>query len=76
MKIAIVGSGIAGNRVVGETDAGFVANPVDFTTGRASASGDVIGTEHVGTALLKLGGVDPGRFLPGIQPLDALLRNP
>ena len=71
-----VGSGIAGNRVVGKTDEGFVSEPVNFSTGEASSSGDVIGTEHVGTALLKLGGVDPERFLPGIQPLDALLRNP
>ncbi|MFT6160851.1 MAG: hypothetical protein ACJAZO_003712 [Myxococcota bacterium] len=71
-----VGSGIAGNRVVGKTDEGFVSEPVNFRTGDPSSSGDVIGTEHVGTALLKLGGVDPERFLPGVQPLDALLRTP
>lgn len=71
-----VGSGIAGNRVVGETDEGFVSNAVSFATGQASPSGDVIGTEHVGTALLKLGGVNPENYLPGVQPLNALLRNP
>lgn len=70
------GSGIAGDRAIGETDEGFVANTVDFRTGLYSGSGDVIGTEHVGTALLKLGNVDPDQYLPGVQPLDALLRNP
>jgi len=67
------GGGIAGDRALGETDAGFVANTVDFATGRAAASGDIVGTENVGAALLRLGGVDPERYLPGIAPLTGLL---
>jgi hypothetical protein len=73
-SMLLLGSGVRGNAVVGETDEGFLANPVDFATGRASAGGDVIGTEHVGTALLKLGGLDPEDYLPGVRPLDAILR--
>ncbi|MCO4744517.1 MAG: DUF1501 domain-containing protein [Proteobacteria bacterium] len=69
-----IGSGVKGNRVVGKTSDGFIAEPCDFATGLPSTSGDIIGTEHVGTALLKLGGVDHDRFLQGVQPLDALLR--
>jgi hypothetical protein len=34
----------------------------------------MLGTENLGVALLKLGGVDPDRFLPGIQSFDAILR--
>ena len=70
----MLGSGIRGNRVTGKTDDGFIAEPVDFQTGLPAASGDVIGTENVGTALLRLGGVDHEAFLPGVQTLDAITR--
>lgn len=72
----LIGSGVAGNRMVGRTDDELVSEPIDFTTGQPSASGDVPGCENLGVALLKLGGVDPEQHLPGVQSLDAVLRNP
>jgi hypothetical protein len=69
----VVGSGVHGGRNLGVTDEDLVAQPIDMTTGQASASGDMLGCEHLGTALLKLGGLDPENFLPGVQSLDALL---
>lgn len=69
----LVGSGVAGNRVVGKTDAGLVAEAIDLRTGQPSTSGDHLGCEHLGTALLTLGGLDPDEHLPGVQVLDAVI---
>ena len=74
-SMLVAGSGVRGDTVVGETDEGFIARPIDFQTGRYASSGSLVGTENVGTALLELGGVDPERFLPGVQPLRAFLRS-
>ncbi len=70
----LVGSGVAGNRVVGKTDGGLVAEPIDFTTGQASSGGDRLACEHLGTALLALGGLDPQEHLPDVQVLEAVIR--
>jgi hypothetical protein len=73
-SVMVAGSGVHGGRAVGETDEGLIANPVSFADGLPDAGGDVIGTENVGTAVLKLGGLDPENHLPGVQVLDAILR--
>ena len=67
-------SGVKGNAVSGETDDSFISNPIDFQTGMADPGGKILGTENVGTAIPKLGGLDPERFLPGVEPLNSLLR--
>ena len=73
-SMMIAGSGVRGNNVSGETDDSFISNPIDFQTGRADPGGKILGTENVGTAILKLGGIDPERFLPGVEPMNSLLR--
>lgn len=70
----VVGAGVQGNRMVGKTDNGLIAEPIDFTTGLASDNGDMLGAEHVGAAILKLGGIDPESHLPGVQCLDAVVK--
>ena len=70
----LVGSGINGGRNLGATDEALIGLPVDFETGQASSNGTMLGTEHLGVALLKLGGLDPEQILPGIQPFNAILR--
>ncbi len=70
----VVGSGVRGGRSLGATDGGLVGQTVDFRTGQASASGDSLGSEHLGAAILKLAGVDPATVLPGVQSFDAILR--
>jgi uncharacterized protein (DUF1501 family) len=69
----VVGSGVAGNRLVGRTDGELVAESIDFTTGQPSSSGSRLGCEHLGTALLTLGGLDPEEHLPGVQVLEAVI---
>jgi uncharacterized protein (DUF1501 family) len=71
----LVGSGVAGNRVVGETDDGFISLGIDFSTGKQSDSGTVPGAENLGVPLLELGGVDPEQYLPMVEPLSAVLRS-
>lgn len=73
-SMLVAGSGVRGNRVLGATDDGFIAHDVDYDSGQISASGKPIGCENVGTALLQLGGLDPERYLPGVEPLRGLLR--
>ncbi len=70
----LIGSGVRGNQRVGVTDEELIASPIDFATGKASDSGDMLGAEHIGTALLSLGGLDPEAHLPGVPVLEALLK--
>ena len=70
----VVGAGVRGGRSLGSSDGGLVGQKVDFRTGLQSDTGDILGSENLGAALLKLGGVDPARILPGVQSFDALLR--
>ena len=69
----IAGSGVAGNRVVGRTDDGLSSVPIDFASGVESASGDLLGCEHLGTAILRIGGLDPADYLPDVQVLEAVV---
>ena len=70
----IAGAGVNGNNVFGKTDDGLIAEPIDLTTGQPAAGGTMLGCEHVGMALLELGGLDPEQFLPGVPTLSALIR--
>jgi hypothetical protein len=70
----LVGSGVKGNQVVGATDDELIALPIDLSTGHESASGDLLGCENLGAAILELGGLDPDQFLPGVPSLRAVLR--
>ncbi len=69
-----LGSGIRGNTVCGATDDRFISVPVDLANGQAKEGGDLLGTENVGAALLKLGGLDPEIYRPGVKSLDGLIR--
>lgn len=71
----VVGAGVNGNRMLGRTDGGLVAQPIDLKTGEPSSSGVLLGCENVGVALLELGGIDANKALPGIPSFRALLRS-
>ncbi len=73
LSALLVGSGVAGNRVVGKTDDALVAESIDFATGLPSSSGSRLGCENLGTAILALGGLDPQEHLPDVQVLEAVL---
>jgi len=71
----VAGAGVAGDQTLGSTDGGLIANTIDLKTGQASPNGTFLGCEHVGMALLKIGGLDPSKILPGVDVLDALVRS-
>ncbi len=69
----VVGSGVRGGRSLGRTDDGLIGLPINFETGEQDDNGDILGSENVGAAILQIAGVNPGDFLPGVQPLHALV---
>ncbi len=73
-SVLVAGAGVAGGQTYGVTDDRLIAKPIDLATGQERAGGASLGCEHVGTALLKIGGLDPSKFLPGVDALDALIR--
>jgi uncharacterized protein (DUF1501 family) len=70
----VVGAGVNGGQNIGASDDGLIGLPIDFQTGRQSDTGQMLGSENLGVALLKLGGLDPEKILPGIEPLEALIK--
>ena len=73
-SVLVAGAGVNGGRNLGQTDDELVALPIDLATGQPSAGGTMLGCEHVGLALLKIGGLDPSQFLPGVDVVDGLIR--
>jgi len=72
-SMLVAGAGVKGNAMYGKTDDALIAETIDLSTGLPSASGVNLGCEHVGTALLKIGGLDSEQFLQ-VPSLDALVR--
>ncbi len=58
----------------GKTDDGLIAEPIDLATGKPGGS-TMLACEHVGLALLEIGGLDPTQFLPVDERLNALVRS-
>jgi hypothetical protein len=69
----LCGAGVAGGQRVGQTDDALLSQPIDLETGQADAAGDIPGVENLGAAILALGGIDPEDWLPGVQPLRAVI---
>ena len=73
-SVLVAGAGVNGGRNYGRTDSELIAMPIDLGTGQPSASGTMLGCEHLGLALLRIGGLDPSQFLPGVDVLTGLVR--
>jgi len=69
----LIGSGVAGGRSYGSYGENFTGAPIVPSTGEVHDSGVNMVASHLGATLLALGDVDPGTFLPGIEPITALL---
>jgi hypothetical protein len=65
----VLGAGVAGGRVLGATDARSDAMPVDLTSGLPDPAGVVPRYDHLAAGVLRLVGVDPEPWLPGVTPL-------
>jgi uncharacterized protein (DUF1501 family) len=71
-SMLLFGGGLAGGRVLGGTDDGLAALPVDPRTGAVDPSGVTLGFAEVSAGLLSAMGVDPAAHLPGVEVFDAI----
>lgn len=68
----LVGGGIAGGRMAGGYDDLGVGRPTDLASGQPHGAGVRLTAAHLGATLLALGGVDPGAYLPAVDPVSWL----
>jgi hypothetical protein len=69
----MVGSGVAGGRVIGAFDEHVTGSPIDLVSGELSSSGVPIYHSHLGATMLALGDVDPGEYLNNTDPILAAM---
>lgn len=69
----IIGSGVAGGRVVGGYTDALRGAPTSLDDGAVTDSGVAMTASHLGATLLALGDVDPGEFLGDIEPIQAAI---
>lgn len=69
----LLGAGVAGDRVVGGYDDVYFGAPIDLPSGEVSAAGTTPSVDHLGATLLALADVDPGDWLPGVEPIGGVL---
>jgi hypothetical protein len=74
-SVLLAGGAVRGNQVVGSTDDKLIATSVDFSTGKPSSSGSMLGSENLGAALLTMAGLDPNQHLNGVEVFKAVLKN-
>jgi len=69
----LLGGGIPGGRVLGGTDDLAESMPVDLDTGRVDPDGVLLKYDNFVAGLLETLDVDPGPWLPGVEPFRGLL---
>jgi len=72
-SVMLTGGGITGGQVCGGYNEDFQGAPTDLASGTVHASGVPLLANHLGATLLALGDIDPGEYLPGIDPILSLL---
>ncbi len=72
-SVLLTGGGITGGQVCGGYNDDFQGAPTDLSSGAVHASGVPLLASHLGSTLLALGDIDPGDYLPGIDPILSLL---
>ena len=71
-SMLVIGASVRGGRALGGTTDAVEAAPVDLATGELSSGGSTLQSENVAAGVLELVGVDPGLYLPGVEPLRGL----
>ena len=69
----LIGAGVKGGQTIGGYDENSGGQKVDLSTGGVDAGGVSLVPDHVGATLLALADVDPETFLPGAEPITAVL---
>ncbi len=68
----VMGSGVAGGRVLGHTSSALAARPVDPATGLPDDGGELLSPAHVLAGIAAGFGVDAAAAWPGVRPLLGL----
>lgn len=69
----VVGPGVTGGRVVGGYDSYYYGEALDLETAEVDPGGRALDPSVFGATLLRLGGVDPGRWLRDPSALSGVL---
>jgi len=64
----LVGGPVRGGRVVGATDDGLEALPLDFASGDVTESGSILRYDNFAAGILAMLDIDPGDWYPGVEP--------
>jgi uncharacterized protein (DUF1501 family) len=70
-SMLLVGAGIRGGEVWGETDSGLVGLPVDPASGEVSSSGIALQTAAIHAGFLQSIGIETSELFPGVIPFRA-----
>jgi len=65
----VIGGGLGGDRVIGQFDSGYQGIGVDPATGEVAEGAQILSAEAFGATLLAASDVDPGDWVPGVQPV-------
>lgn len=65
---AMLMGAVAGDRVSGGTDHLLESQPMDLQTGELSSTGALNKYDNLTAGVLELVGIDPGAWLPGVEP--------
>ena len=71
-SVLLLGAGVRGGRVLGQTDDAMVPALVDIPTGAVDVAGDQLRPENFLAGVLQGIGVDPADWFPGTTPLGGL----
>jgi hypothetical protein len=69
----LIGSGVAGDRVVGGYDPLFNGQAINFNDGESTELGDALASSSFCATILNLAGIDHQGFFPGVPSIPALL---
>jgi len=69
----VIGAGVKGGRAYGSTSNGMESQPVDFTTGKPSATGRVVTSTLFAAGVLSACGVTPSDHLGPTEVFDAFV---
>lgn len=69
----LFGAGIGGDRVIGDFDESYYGRDVDPATGDVADDTQVLSAEALGATLLALGGIDPGPYVSGVEPITGVI---
>ncbi|MEQ1503858.1 MAG: DUF1501 domain-containing protein [Myxococcota bacterium] len=64
----VIGAGVGGGRVLGGTNDLLESSPVDLATGAPTDAGAIATYANLAAGVLEAMDVDPGAWLPGIEP--------